>query len=390
MRAAFTDPPIVALMVGQTLISAAFYYVFPALVLEWRAEFGWSTGQIMGAFSLALGIQGLVAQKTGSLIDRGLALWSMTLGALLGAACLALLTRVDTLWQLYALWCVLGLAMGLTLYEAVFALVIRGRPETARDCITAITLVAGFASTIAYLLTAWVSQDFGWRTAVWVLIGLVLTLSVPLNAVAAQKLESRETAAAPSKSGKPAAIASRPGYWPLTIGISLSALAIGIVMSHMLPLLAALGLASATAVLAASLVGPSQVAGRVVMTLAGRGIAGRSLAVAALAGMALAALILLGVQYAPLLVFVFAVVHGICYGLTSILRPLVIRETFGSQNFGALQGSVLRPAFFAFALSPFVAALIADLGGYLPVIVLCIAAQAVGALMLWHLPKTAN
>jgi hypothetical protein len=73
MRAAFTDPPVLTLTVGQIIVSAALCYPFPAMVLEWRAEFGWSFGQLMGAFSLALVVQGLVAKHSGRLIDRGFA-----------------------------------------------------------------------------------------------------------------------------------------------------------------------------------------------------------------------------------------------------------------------------------------------------------------------------
>ncbi|MDG4649539.1 MFS transporter [Roseibacterium sp. SDUM158017] len=388
MRAALSDPPILALMVAQTLIWAATFYVFPALVIEWRAEFGWSAGQVMGALSLALAVQGLAAGRAGDLIDRGLAPVSMPGGALLGAGCLALLTQVDALWQFYALWGVIGLGMSLTLYDAAFALVVRGRDETARQAITAITLVAGFASTIAYPLTAWVSGGAGWRAAVWVLVALVVLVNMPLAAFAARRLE-REGAAREDATGAPPAQAAwrRPGFWPLTLGLGFSALAVGIVTSHLLPLFAALGVASATAVLAASIVGPSQVAGRVALSLAGLRVPGRILAVGALAGMGLAATLLLGAGAWPALVLTFAVLHGMCVGLVSILRPVVIRETLGPRGFGAVQGAVVRPALFAFAAAPFVAALVADAAGYLPVIALCIAAQAGGAALLWRLPR---
>lgn len=396
MRRALSDPPILALMVGQTFISAGLYYSFPALVLDWRAEFGWSVAQTMGAFSLALVVQGLVAQQSGHFIDKGLAVWSMAGGALLGAFCLGLLTYVDTLWQFYLLWGVLGLAMGLTLYEAVFALVIRARDKAARDSITAITLAAGFASSFAYLMTGYVSQLWDWKAAIWVLAALVVLVNLPLTFFAARQLEkdkgqtkaslerSLPEGATETSAPKPS---MRPGFWPLTLGISLSALAIGIFTTHLLPLLLALGAASATAIFAAALVGPSQVIGRLLMVFAGKAVAARNLAIAGLAGMALGALMLLGATIIPFLVFAFALVYGVCYGVTSILRPLIIREALGSSSFGVTQGAVLKPAFFVFAAAPFVAAMVADAGGYVPVVLLCILALALGAVMLLSLPK---
>lgn len=386
MRAAFTDPPILALTAGQIIVSAALYYLFPAMVLEWRTEFGWSFGQLMGAFSLALVVQGLVATYSGRLIDRGFATVSMAVGAVLGAACLALITQVHAVWQFYAIWCVMGIAMGLTLYESVFALVIRSRDETARSCISVITLVAGFASSFAFLVTASMSGVLGWRAAVWLMVGLLVIVNVPLVYFATRSLERdrREYPAEPVRAVDPR---NRAGFWPLTLGISLSALGIGIVISHLLPLLASLGIASSTAVLAASLVGPSQVAGRFLMILAAGGVAVRSIAVLGLAGMAVAAAILLPAGMFPALAFVFAVLYGVFYGLTSILRPLIIRETLGARDFGALQGAVMRPAFLAFAAAPFIAAILVDAGGYLPVILLCVTVQAAGAAMLLRISR---
>jgi MFS family permease len=387
MRAALTDPPILALMVAQTLIWAAIFYVFPALVLHWQAEFGWSSGQVMGAFSLALAVQGLGARRFGGLIDRGLAPVSMPGGALLGAGCLLLLTQVTELWQFYALWGVMGAAMGMTLYDTAFALVMRSRDATARQAITAITLVAGFASTLAYPLTAWLTEVSGWRMAVLVLAGLVVFVNVPLARFAAARLE-REGAGRAQPEATPAPEARRrPGFWPLTIGLALSMLAVGIVTSHLLPLLAALGVATASAVLAASLIGPAQVAGRIALTASGTRLPGQRLAVLAFAGMGLAAALLFGVGVLPFLVFGFAILHGMCNGLVSILRPVVVRETLGPRDFGAVQGEVVRPGLFAFAAAPFVAAVIVEIGGYLPVLALCIAAQAAGAALLLRLPS---
>ena len=54
-RAAWRDAPILAFMLSETVIWAAIFYVFPALVLHWQAEFGWSSTTAMGAFSVRAG-----------------------------------------------------------------------------------------------------------------------------------------------------------------------------------------------------------------------------------------------------------------------------------------------------------------------------------------------
>jgi hypothetical protein len=66
-------------MISETVIWAAIFYSFPALVLLWQGEYGWSATTTLGAFSVALAVQGLAAPHMGRIIDRGGAPRAMTL-----------------------------------------------------------------------------------------------------------------------------------------------------------------------------------------------------------------------------------------------------------------------------------------------------------------------
>jgi predicted MFS family arabinose efflux permease len=83
---------------------------------------------------------------------------------------------------LFAAWAVMGLAMGSGLYEAAFASLVRLYGHEARGAITGITLIAGFASTVGWPLTAALEHAWGWRGACWAWAGLHLLLGLPLNA----------------------------------------------------------------------------------------------------------------------------------------------------------------------------------------------------------------
>jgi len=394
MKRLLSDPPILAMMVGQTVIWASVFYSFPALVLHWQRDFGWTSSQVMGAFSLALFIQAIAAPALGRLIDQGRSPITFPGGALVAALALAGLTQVTSLPWFYGLWAVLGVAMGLTLYDACFALVTRARGADARGAITAITLMAGFASTLSYPLLNAVAESAGWRNAVWVAVGLVVLVNLPLARFGALRLEADAKTTAPPDEKAVAretrkTIAKHPGFVPLAAGFGLSALGTAIIVSHLLPLLAALGVASAAAVLTASLIGPSQVAGRVAMTvLAARAPALRLILVSIL-GTGIAAATLLATGIVESSIYLFALLHGMSFGLVSILRPVVIRETLGSIGFGAVQGAVIRPSLLAFAAAPYIGALVADAAGYMAVLGLCIAAQLGGALLIGRLRRHA-
>jgi MFS family permease len=384
------DPAVLAFMLAETVIWAAIFYSFPALVLQWQDEFGWSATQAMGAFSLALAVQGLAAPWMGRLIDRGRAPLGMPLGAMGGLLGLVALTQVSTLAQFYAVWAWIGLMMGITLYDATFSVVTRARGAEARAAITAITLAAGFASTLAYPLTAMMTGIGGWRAAVWLLAAMVLVLVIPPLWLAATRFEAEVTAKARAPALKTTGaratrVMARPGFWPLAGGFALTALGSGVLLAHLLPLMAALGVPDGLAILAASTIGPAQVFARVLLMLAGARIAARQVALGSFLVLMLAALAMGGAAAFPAMVLVFALAQGIGNGVISILRPVVTHEVMGDEGFGETAGTVARLSLFAFALAPGLGAVLADVLGYGAVIALCAFAPMAGFVLLRRL-----
>jgi predicted MFS family arabinose efflux permease len=70
--------------------------------------------------------------------------------------------------------------MAFGLYDVAFSTLAGLFGRGARGPITGITLIAGFASTIGWPLTAWVADAWGWREAclTWAVLHIVLGLSV--------------------------------------------------------------------------------------------------------------------------------------------------------------------------------------------------------------------
>lgn len=378
MRRVWSDPVVLALSLSQLVISAGLYYLFPALVLFWQDEFGWSLPEIMGAFSSALIIQGLTAKGIGRLLDRGLGPWLMAAGGAIAAFGLVALNFVETLAGFYLVWALLGLTMGLTLYDAVFALIIRSRGALAASPIAVVTLVAGLASSVAFVIAAVVANEFGWRVAVWVMAGAILTIHVPLVLKATLLLSHNEVdIRRPSERPMPAS--ALPGFGTLTIAITLSALGLGMVISYVVPLLTWTGLEAQVALTAAAVIGVAQIVGRLLVVLVGSEWDRRILVAACLIGLAVALLALTLAPRWSALVVVFACLQGACYGISSALRPMLIRDVVGQNLFASAQGAVLAPAFIAFGLAPLLAATVVSGAGHMALIVLCICMQVISA-----------
>jgi MFS family permease len=372
------------LAIAQTIVWAAMYYSFPALLPQWEADLGWSKAEISGAFTAALIVTAVLAPMAGRLIDRGAARLIHPGGAALGAALLALLSQVTEIWQFYAVWIGLGLAMSVCLYEACFAIIMVTVGSRARIAITAVTLVAGFAGTVSFPSAHFLAGVYGWRGAVQCFALAILVFAIPLMLLGLGLLERHRApeeepaVAAGADAETRAAVTRRPAFWCLAFGFGAIGLVHGLVLAHLLPILADRGIAEATAVLAASMIGPMQVLGRVVMLATEKRTSTFGVALFCYLGMGLGCTALLFAGLAPWLVALFVMLHGAGYGTASIVRPILTAEVLGRRRFGAIAGMLAIPFMGGFAVGPTVAALVWGIGGYDMVVGLAVAMVLAG------------
>ncbi len=373
------------LAIAETIVWAAMYYGFPALLPTWERELGWSKTELSVAFTLSVLVSASLVPVAGRLIDRGLARAIFTGGTVLGAALLALLSAVTELWQFYCVWIGLGVAMSGTLYEACFAVLVRSTGDRARRAITIVSVVAGLAGTVAFPSAHLLAGTLGWRGAVLVFAVVVGAVAAPLVWTACRRAEVQATMHAPEPSasaGQALAVARSPVFWLLAGAIFLAALDHGMLISHVLPILDDRGVDAGFAVLAASFIGPMQVAGRLALMATDRFASIAVASTGCFAMLAAAGACLLHADAAPALVAGFVVLQGAGIGISSVMRPVVTGELLGRRNFGVVSGLVGLMHMSGYALGPSVSAMVWAWGGYDRVIVLAIGAAGAAAMAL--------
>lgn len=351
-------PVVIALGTTQTIAWASSYYLPAILAKPIARDLALEPTYVFGALSGALVIAGLLGPRVGAAIDtfggRGL----LAISNLIFAIGLVLLSFAHGAALLIAAWTLLGVGMGMGLYEAAFATLTRIYGTAARRPITGITLIAGFASTVGWPVSTWLDAEFGWRTACQIWAGIHIVLALPLNL----SLPRAGTLPVIPTATKPVAEHARQSETFAMIALAYMFAASGFVssgLSALLPtLLVQLGATPAAALFAGTLVGPAQVGARIVE--AGWLSRYHPLLSARLATLmnplGVAVLAAGGPVFAPL----FAVFYGAGNGIITIARGTLPLALFGPQGFGKRVGMISLPARATGAFAPLLIGLMVE------------------------------
>lgn len=374
---------------GQTLTYAGVYYAFPALLPDLQAETGWTVAELALGPTLAFLVMAALTPFSGRWVDRGLGGEMLTYAPVLAALGVAGLGLAPSVPVWLALWALIGVAQAGSLYETCFAFLTRRMGDQARGAITKVTLVAGFAGTLAFPLGDALARAFGGQGALIAFAGLVL-LAAPVNGLAVRRLRRQERAGAQRSDPEPDALRAalrRPAFWALSAAFGLIYLNHGVLITYVLLLFEDRGAAATAATFAAACIGPSQVLGRLVLLLNAARIGNTRATLFSLSAIALASAALLVAGVLPALIFLFAGLQGAGIGLISILRPVLVAEILGRRGFGAISGAVAVAPILASAAAPSVGAGLLHLGGPWLIYLACLAMAAcgliIGAALLW-------
>ncbi|MGX6601479.1 MFS transporter [Micromonosporaceae bacterium Da 78-11] len=386
---------VAALAITQTVGYGALYYAFAVLLVPIAADLHTSTTAVTGAFTASVLTSAVLAVPIGRRLDRHGGRALMTCGSVLGTGLLVAWSQVDQLWQLYAVQIGIGIASAASLYEAAFAVIIAWhRPERRSSALLALTVVAGFASTVFLPLTGWLEDRYGWRTALLVLAGIHI-VTVPLHAVVVRRPPATDQhRRRPGGSGVHtvrAALADR-GFWLLTAGFTAHAAAISVYTVLLVAALISWGHPPTFAATIAGLLGVLSVAGRLLTTGLQRRFRTTGITAAVFAVQAVAALLLPILASSTVGAIVAVTAFGIGFGVATIARPVILADRYDTRRYATLAGALVAPMTIARAAAPLAAAaLYATTGSYRPVLVAvaaCCAVAAVAIAACSRLPPT--
>jgi predicted MFS family arabinose efflux permease len=302
----------------------------------------------------------------------------MTAGSLLGVVAVLAWSQVQQLWQLCAVFVLIGLASAASLYEAAFPVVVAAAAPGRRDTdVLAITIVAGFASSIFFPVTGFLLSHLGWRSTLLVLAGVLALLTLPVHA----RLVPRHVAIHRSHvDGASVRHTLRdPSFWLLTAAFVAQAAAVAAVGVLLVTALRSAGHTATVAATLSGLLGVLSVAGRLVTTGAARRI-----------GMTTVTAIVFAVQAAGVLALphvgrsgpgtaLCVVAFGVGFGVATIARPAIVADRYGTARYATIAASMAMPVILARAFAPLGAAAVTPDAFLTTAGILCLASSA----LLW-------
>ena len=246
------------------------------------------------------------------------------------------------------------------LYEPAFAVITAVFGPEARRGITALTLVGGFASTVFMPLTQLLIGALGWRNALLVLGVCNLAVCLPLHAVFLPGTPAAPLAEVPQHDAPVAselrAILRGRVFVGLAMWFTAYSAAQTAFIFQFVPLLTTWGVETTAMLTSVAIIGPMQVAGRLVLMCFSARLETREIGMAVTVLLPASVLALLFLPHTLLALGLVATLYGAGNGIMTIVRGIAVSDCIGRTHYGAINGALTVPTTVAKAVAPFLAA----------------------------------
>jgi predicted MFS family arabinose efflux permease len=345
---------VAALAVTQTVGYGVLFYAFSVLLVPIAADLHTSTAAITGALTASIVVAAGMAIPVGRWLDRHGGHGAMTTGSVLGVVAVVGWSQVHELWQLYAVFVLIGVAGAASLYEAAFPVIIASTGSDTRDrALLAVTIVAGFASSIFFPLTGLLLEHFGWRSTLLVLAALLGLFNIPLHAILVPGRAAFRQRLSSSSAGSGVDDALRDArFWLITAAFVVQGAAISAVGVLLVTYLRSAGHPTTLAAGLSGLLGILSVTGRLATTVTARryGMTAITAVVFLIQGLGVIALPHAGRTVGGAAACIIA--FGLGFGVATIARPAIVADRYGTARYATIAAAMTLPITLAKAFAP--------------------------------------
>lgn len=338
--------------ITQTVGYASSYYLSAILARPISEDLGFGFENYFAFIAVASIVGGLLGPPLGRLIDKWGGRLVLPFASILFALGLTSMSlSVDAVT--FALsWLLTGIAMAAGLYDAAFATAVEILGENARKTIAGITLIAGFASTVGWPITSAIEQEFSWRVALLFWASTHIAIALPLHIfLPGVKRDERRLRRVSRQTNQTVGPKAPIVMVALTSLLFLSAGFVQIVMGAHLPqVIEVSGATADVALIAATLLGPGQVAARLLQVMFPTIFKPPIVAILAIVLHPIGVLTLLLLEDDGY--FAFVVLHGMGSGFLTVAAGVLPLYLFGARNYGERQGYIMASTDILLSFAP--------------------------------------
>jgi MFS family permease len=375
----------------EFLIGALMFHSYGAYAVVLREEFGWSKTMVSAAFSMSRAESGIFGPLQGWLTDRFGPRVLIRVGMIVFGVGFILFSQLNGPVTFFATFFMMAVGSSLGGYLPIGAAVVawfRRRRALALS-------ITGMGMSLGGLVTPLIALALsraGWRWTAFASGVLILVVGLPLAQLVRRRPEDVAPDGEPvaADAGAPRRAADRDftgrqamatrAFWYLAVGHGAALLVVSAVMVHMMiHVTEQLGYSLQQAGGVVALLTASQATGQLSGGWLGDRLSKRRIAATCMLAHAIA-LVILAFATAFWMVCVFAIIHGLAWGMRGPLMAALRADYFGSASFGMIAGLSSMIVMFGMIGGPLVAGILADrTGSYIPGFVVLATLAALGS-----------
>ena len=356
------------------------FFAFSLFVRPLEADFGWSRGEIMTAFTIFFLIAGVTSPFIGRVVDRYGAKRVIIIGALVAGLGFIFLTQMNHLWHYYLGYAIIGIGMA-AMSQVPASTLVSNWFQKKRGLAIGL-MSAGFGGggfVAAPLIGSYLIPNFGWAASYLALAILTWVLIIPLALLVIKTkpsdmglypdgMETPEVVAVSKESPldssglTPRMAMATPAFWLIAISFLLMQIGQVGVVQNQVPYLEDIGFPVLTATTALGTVGLMSALGKFGFGWLCDRIPPKYACSIGLGFQVVGVLTLinLGPASPPAIIWLYAITFGLGIGSWLPTMSMLTSTTFGLASYGTIFGMVSLAQNIGGATGPLVAGYMYD------------------------------
>ena len=393
----------------QWLAALTWMHSYGGYALKLQADFGWSMSVLSLAFALTRLESGLLGPLQGWLVDRYGPRLILIIGTIIFAIGFFIFSLVESITTYFVAFILIALGSSLGGFATLMVSIVSWF-DAHRAKAVAMSQIGFSAGGLCVPFVMMGLEAFGWRSMALYSGVLILLVGLPLVSLVRHRPEDygevpdglrlRSSASNPD-SGEDCArenassiepqisltwrqAVREPSFWLISSGHALSLLTVSSMLAHLIPYLTFdLGYDPVNAGFVFALMTALQMAGLFLGGVIGDRFDKRIICTLCMMGHFIG-LIALTYGANPTLVVVFALAHGLAWGVRAPLMVALRADYFGPKSFGTIMGISSLIVMMGMTIGPLFSGIMFDLYGNYDLAFTCIAfCSLAGGLCFW-------